>query len=241
MFGKFQHGKYENWHNSRWKFTKKQSNYHFNTTQIDEGYQYVCNFNGYWEYELETAYKRCVPVTWATRNVIYKDKYEKREQPYSAHAEELDLFKAGANPKMELFDRAVVDDLDIFCDMGRALDVDSESMDVKFHRQRTGQMMNLHISKMIGRRERGNSFKETKFDKNPDLIKRYIIMLADWDYGQIMTFGNNTLTHWKAGDCYTWDWHNMPISTVNTGWAPRPLLQITGKAIEKDIPETIDL
>ena len=101
MLGKFQHGKYENWHNSRWHFTKDQSNYHFDITQQDEGYQYVCNFNGYWNFELETAYKRCVPVSWATRNVIYQDQYEKHDQPYSARAEELDLFNAGANPKID--------------------------------------------------------------------------------------------------------------------------------------------
>jgi hypothetical protein len=41
-------------------------------------------------------------------------------------------------------------------------------------------------------------------------------------------FGNAMYNQWVAGTCITWDWRNMPHATVNAGWHPRPLLQITG-------------
>ena len=242
MFGKYQNGKYENWHNSRWQYTCENSNYDFDKSRASDNQpELITQFSGYWNLELETALKRCVPVTWSTRHLAFKDKYDKKEKPYSVYAEEFDLFRAGANTKMELYDVAPVDDLPLFNKMAKSLDLDPATIDIKFHCQRLGQMMNMHIVKMVSRHERGNSFKITKIDKDPDIAKRYIIMLDDWDYGQLITFGNDTLTHWKSGDCYTWDWHNIPISSANTGWTPRPLLQVTGFVIDKKIPKTIDL
>jgi hypothetical protein len=59
-------------------------------------------------------------------------------------------------------------------------------------------------------------------------MRRFAVMLADWQMGQAWMFGNALYHQWEAGTCITWDWRNMPHATVNAGWHPRPLLQITG-------------
>ena len=76
--------------------------------------------------------------------------------------------------------------------------------------------------------ERNNSYKVTEFDKNPSMIRRFAIMLADWELGQIFQLGNANFTQWRAGDCITWEWRDIPHSTANMGWWDRPMLQITG-------------
>ena len=58
-------------------------------------------------------------------------------------------------------------------------------------------------------------------------------MLADWEMGQAWMFGNSMYWGWKAGTCLTWNWRDMPHATVNAGWHPRPLLQITGRQTQK--------
>lgn len=41
-------------------------------------------------------------------------------------------------------------------------------------------------------------------------LKRSVILLEDWDFGQVMQVGDDTISHWKAGDVVTWPsqaWH----------------------------------
>ena len=64
-------------------------------------------------------------------------------------------------------------------------------------------------------------------------MRRFAIMLADWELGQAWMFGNALYQGWKAGDCITWEWQDMPHATVNAGWHDRPLLQITGRVTTK--------
>ena len=69
------------------------------------------------------------------------------------------------------------------------------------------------------------------------MIRRFAIMLADWQLGQVFQLGNAAWTQWSAGDCITWDWKNIPHSTANMGWHDRPMLQITGNVTKR----TLDL
>ena len=43
-------------------------------------------------------------------------------------------------------------------------------------------------------------------------VCRTVVMLEDWDRGQILQVGNEVYSHWYAGDTYTWKgdtWHGM--------------------------------
>lgn len=229
--GPYLNQKYENWNGSRWQYTKSQSKWHFDSVKQTTDYVNVCTFAGEWDYAVEQCLARAVDATWATRNNYIKDPGQKKKPMYSATAEEMDLFKAGANPKQEIFQRAKAEDFEIFNKIAEYFGMTESS--IKFHNQRTGQMLNLHIDNFAGRKERGNSFKTIKADNNPELMRRFVIMLDDWKHGQVFQLGNSNWHQWKRGECITWEWRDIPHATCNMGWDNRPMLQITGWTTER--------
>lgn len=219
---------YEDWGGSRWEYTKSQSKWHFDSKQPprlgEDSYTPVCIFDA----DFTDAIAACMPKaktsTWATRN-------PKVDALYSANAEQQDLIRAGADPDAEVFARAHAEDVPIFQKINEYLGLEEST--IKFHNQTTGQMLHLHVDNFAGRPERENSFKVTEMDKNPDVMRRFAVMLADWEMGQAWMFGNAIYHQWTAGTCITWEWRDMPHATVNAGWKPRPLLQITGKQTQR--------
>lgn len=221
---------YENWNGSRWDFTKRRSEWHFDPMRPPmpgkDSYTYVGRFASDYTNEIQQCLPRTTASTWATRNTFDKGPEDKKTRMYSADAEERDLLRVGANPYMEIFDRAVADTCPKFVRIAEILGIDTPS--IKFHNQRTGQMLVEHLDNFAGRPERGNSFKVTEIDKHPDNFRRFVIMLDDWKLGQVFMLGNACWTQWRAGDCITWDWKDIPHATCNMGWEDRPMLQVTG-------------
>ena len=57
-------------------------------------------------------------------------------------------------------------------------------------------------------------------------LKRAIVCMTDWTFGQTMQLGNTVLSHWSAGDIYSWDhaaWHGA----ANFGNEPLTFMQVT--------------
>ena len=53
-----------------------------------------------------------------------------------------------------------------------------------------------------------NGLEETDIDK----VSRTIIMMKDWDHGQVIEIDGKISSHWKAGDSFTWTghtWHGV--------------------------------
>ena len=220
---------YEDWNGSRWEYTTSKSSWHFDSTRTPQlgkdSYTPVCIFDT----DFTDAISECMPrtqvSTWGTRNNFNKTIAE--QGLYTANAEEQDLINAGASPHAEVFSRTAAEDIAVFRQIADYLGL--EDAMIKFHNQTTGQMLHFHIDNFAARPERENSFKVTEMDKNPAIMRRFAIMLADWEMGQAWMFGNALYHQWTAGTCITWEWQDMPHATVNAGWRPRPLLQITGK------------
>jgi len=224
---------YEDWGGSRWEFTKSKSRWHFDPTVPaklgKDSYTPVCRFNADFSAAIAECMPRARPSTWSSRNNFNKDIAE--HGLYSASAEEQDLINAGADPQQEVFNRTAAEDIPLFQKISNILGVEDPM--IKFHDQTTGQMLHLHLDNFAARPERENSFKVTDFDENPQVMRRFAIMLADWQMGQAWMFGNSMYWGWRAGDCITWEWQDMPHATVNAGWYHRPLLQVTGRVTEK--------
>jgi len=224
---------YEDWGGSRWEFTKSRSKWHFDKSKPPrighDSYTPVCRFVADFSDSIAQCLPRTTASTWATRNNFNRDIAE--QGLYSASAEENDLIRAGADPGQEVFNRTAAEDVPLFQRINEVLGLE-ESM-IKFHNQTTGQMLHFHIDNFAARPERENSFKSTDFDHDPARMRRFAIMLADWELGQAWMFGNAVYHGWRAGDCITWEWQDMPHATVNAGWANRPLLQITGRVTDK--------
>ena len=61
-------------------------------------------------------------------------------------------------------------------------------------------------------------------DKN---IRRILIALEQWDWGQLFLFGKTPWVNWQAGDVVYWE-YGVPHSAANTGYIPRISVSITG-------------
>jgi hypothetical protein len=224
---------FQEWNGSRWEYMKSQSNWHFDNSRMPESGKDSYTFVGNFKYNFKDIIERYIPKaqasTWATRN-NFNPKIAS-EGLYSASAEQQDLIRAGANPDQEVFSRAAADDEPVFKYIAEYLGIEKPA--IKFHNQTTGQMLHLHIDNFAARPERDNSFKVTEMDENPDIMRRFAIMLDDWKPGQVFQLGNAMFWQWEAGDCITWEWKDIPHCTANMGWDNRPMLQITGYTTQK--------
>ena len=216
----------ETWGNSRWEFTKSKSNWHFDPTVESIDYTPVCTFSGDWDQAVADCLPQALVSSWSNRNQL-----DSNDPIYTATQEENDLINAGANPDMQIFNRMDAKDIPVFQAIADYLGMEEST--IKFHNQTTGQLLNWHIDNFAGRKERGNTFKEIEADKNPDLMRRFAIMLDDWKHGQVFQLGNSNWHQWKRGECITWEWKDIPHATCNMGWDNRPMLQVTGWVTDK--------
>lgn len=72
------------------------------------------------------------------------------------------------------------------------------------------------------------AFYKKYYNNVPDqCVRRVLIFLENWDRGQVVQFGQDVVTHWKAGDAVTWYpdvWHGG----ANFGIKEFTSLQFTG-------------
>jgi len=66
-------------------------------------------------------------------------------------------------------------------------------------------------------------------DKN---IRRILIALEDWRWGQFLQFGMSPWFDWKAGDMIYWK-YGVPHGGANMGYVPRISVSITGLITDK--------
>jgi hypothetical protein len=190
----------DDWKIGRWETTKKHSKWHFDPSRPPEpgldSYTYVGNF----KYDFTDIIAKCKPraktSTWANRNY-----YKVDGELYTASAEEQDLINAGADPKMPIFDRDPAWDIGLFSTITDILGL--QHAEVNFHNQTTGQMLVTHLDNFPGSNARQNKPDLVDFDIDPSLVRRFSIMLTDWQMGQVFQLGNANWTQWRAGDCIT--------------------------------------
>lgn len=65
------------------------------------------------------------------------------------------------------------------------------------------------------------------FNITDEVIVRSVIMLEDWEPGQIILVGKKSYSGWVAGDCFSWENYEMH-SFYNMSLVDRYALQITG-------------
>ena len=201
---------------SNWENRKSQSNYHFDNKIIDPAYdtiRYIGRFVGDWETEVKNAITNSTPVNWETRA-------GKGSVQPELTAEENDLVRAGADPKLILTNLEY--NLDpVFHSMCDAIGLDGKQQR-RIHVQFSGQVFTNHIDKL------------EKFNPSePEKIMRFMIMLRDWEPGHFMEYGNFIHKGWHAGDIYTFDWRNVPHCTANAGLSPRVSILYTGTATDQ--------
>jgi hypothetical protein len=103
----------------------------------------------------------------------------------------------------------------------------------KFNDQFPNHQLMWHIDNLPGnpRSERVIDNPDFKY-QHPDKV-RFLIMLEDWEPGQVVQFGNIVYTQWQAGTVFAWEWSTLPHATWNGSWHRRPALQLTGTATDR--------
>lgn len=205
---------------SRWQFLKNRSRWHFDPFRPPapgaDSFTAVGRFRGNLESIIEHFQHNTEPVTWKSG---VRTQYPENDPLRHALAEQQDFDVAGYNSDQIMFDRAFADNHAVVC---KILDlIGMDNCDVRFNLQKTGHLLVTHLDYLDG------------FQRGDWPGRRFVIMLSDWQWGQVFQIGNANWSQWRAGDCITWEYRDMPHSTANMGWWPRPMLQISGTMTAK--------
>lgn len=204
--------------NSNWDYTSSRSIYHFDNNQVDppgKWFWHVHSFENTWQQELDTIINRSLsrPINWQTR------KYTNNRTAESSMLaqEEYDIASAGGDPKMHLVN--VVDDFTNYPNLQSVINwFDLSRCIARLHLQFCGQVWNQHIDKLDA----------VYADVDPTRIKKFIVLLTDWQPGHYYNYGTTIYQNWKSGDAHEFDWANVPHGTANSSYHVRASLNIMG-------------
>jgi hypothetical protein len=194
------------------------SNYHFDSGRVEpRTYLAVGRFDLDFAKEIELS-QSGIEWTWGGD----LDNLDNNNNPYeiTGLAKKVARLPGTANVTFEVNELSHVD---TFKKMAASLGLKDPVSRV--HLQGPGNMLSMHVD-----------FLKTKTSmkayKDPNAIRRFAVMLTDWKFGQVFQFGTHTWTNWRAGDCVTWNWSDMPHATCNMGYEDRYMLQLTGTPTE---------
>lgn len=209
--------------------------WHFDKWRTDSEGEYVkCvgQFDGDWSADIEKARS----LGLSTKNYNTQAYEHAANKPSQGHKEE-DAENNYGQPDAPIFEKMHIDrypgDMPIFENIINHLQYDtSKSFTFKFHDQLPNQQLMWHIDNLPGNPRKERVINNPDFNyQHPDMV-RFLIMLEDWEPGQIIQFGSIVYTQWKAGTAYAWEWSTLPHITWNGSWYRRPALQLTGHATE---------
>ena len=197
-------------------WTKSRSVYHYEPFQNDYRFDAVVGlgrFSGEWGSAVETTINNSFPHSLPNTPMMSGYRYDSQRatgQPDSSHVSFNNCDKI--EPQFQKM-------IDCF-----ALDPVSARINV----QLTGQTCFSHVDAV------DLSNKGVFKDYDQDQTKQIFIMLTDYQPGHFLQMGNKIITHWRAGDFFTFVHKHVPHQTANASWYPRLAIQLTGIAT----PET---
>jgi hypothetical protein len=209
--------------------------WHFDNFKVDNEGEYVKivgQFQGDWDDDVRNA--RLLGLSTKKYN---KQSYEHAANKPSANHEMEDAENLYGQPDAPIFEKMDITDypgkLPAFEKIIDSVKIDTtKSFTFKFHDQLPNQQLMWHIDNLPGnpRKERVIDNPDFKY-QDPNMV-RFLIMLNDWEPGQVVQFGSIVYTQWKKGTAITWEWSTLPHITWNGSWERRPALQLTGYATE---------
>ena len=85
---------------SNWATLKAKSQYHFDKWTLDRNAVVeLGRFTGDWQDQIQSVINKSTPLTWATRRRMANP----NRPPADVEAEENDLIRAGADPKITIY------------------------------------------------------------------------------------------------------------------------------------------
>lgn len=213
---------------NRWDITKAQSEYEFDRWgESDERYfRTIANVADLWDDELKLARELEYDFHWPSPVRQNGTTLDGEPDQFQYDYERRLCQDWGVDPEYVVYRQHVVDErTPKLNELGERIGLTGGQINVQT--QYTGMMLHLHIDTLTGLRK--NRIDHTSDYSDSDQWGRVFVMLEDWQYGHIISFGNTFVKPWKRGDVIWFDWKNIPHSTANTGPWPRSLAKVTGK------------
>lgn len=236
---------------SRWEHNKKHSSFHFDpfrSPNLDQSYIVPVRFTNNFSDVVNLASNDHVDMTIGN----YRARGQSRQDKDLHDGELLDIKRATGKKDLPAMGKVPIykkTDKDEFINTAPEYEVlhriikflDMEVQQARLHVQKLGMITPLHIDQQMrnAREDRRKQWLSYGGDKNPLILRRFLIMMQDWDYGHVWQFGNNYYQGYKSGSAVTYDWVNMPHGTANFGYSPRVTFQLTG-FVSKHTQELID-
>lgn len=205
---------------SSYEYSKTLSNYHHDKWRRDLPYEWwepLGRFEGSWEYAVPKIIEKSQELDWEDITAYGLRPGFKGGQSPMVEQEKNDRARRGlANTE---YTQVVIEEfIDEFPEIKRMVDHwHLENVTYRVHVQMPGQTFAPHIDKLWHR-----------CPEDPARIVRIIVNLTDYEPGQILMYGTEFLTQWRAGDIHIFDTLNVPHATINLSEKPRPNMTITG-------------
>jgi len=212
-------------YNSSWEYTKTLSNYPFDKWRLDqegEWYHKLGRFEGEWSEDVAKIIEKSKDLTWdQSTKAGLRPGFNGGQSPMKDQ-EQYDRVAHGLD-KTDQTNLVLEKYLDQFHTIKSMVDYwGLDNVSYRAHVQWPGQFFGLHIDKLWHRNP-----------TDPARIIRLQLCLADYEYGQLIMYGNSAITQWHAGDVHIFDTLNVPHCTANMSTTPRPNLTITGLRTSK--------
>jgi hypothetical protein len=246
---------------SRWEHNKLRSTWHFDPfvdPRSEQTFVVPCRFQGDFTPAIEYALREAKEMTIGN----YRARNSSKQDQDMHDGEILDVTTASGQDDLSCmyYDKVVrtkfdevtgkkkvlenrIPEYQVLFNMIQALDIDVHQS--RLHIQKLGQVTPIHIDNQMRYARPGwdKVWQEAGADRNPLMLRRFLIHLQDWTQGHVWQFGNTYHQGYQAGTAVTYDWCNMPHGTANFGFLPRVTFQITGFVSEKtqwmiDNPDT---
>jgi hypothetical protein len=210
---------------SSWEYTKTFSNYHFDKWKIEqEGdwYHKLGRFVGDWSEDVAAIVNKSKELSWDQSTADSKRPgFPGGVSPM--RTQEQNDRQAHGLATVDQTNLVLEDYLNKFPKIKKMVDYwHLEKTSYRAHVQMPGQCFGLHIDKLWHR-----------CPADPSRIVRMVLCLEDYEPGQILLYGNSTVTQWRAGEIHMFDTLNVPHATVNLSTRPRPNITITGLRTSK--------
>ena len=147
-------------------------------------------------------------------------------------AQEHDKLRAGYDVNKAMYHVKKVEAGSVWEKIGQQFGLDNAL--IRFHIQFPGDVTIWHTDIFAPHHEllpKGLNLNEQTVGHDLG-IRRIIIALEDWDWGQCFMFGAQTWSQWQAGDVIFWKF-GTPHCAANMGFTPRISMSVTGLETEK--------
>jgi hypothetical protein len=222
---------------SREKFVRHLNLWHYDKTSKESEYTLIAQANGFQEELIDIKNNlEVIKTEWNNQSI---NQIEKSVVPGGTKQLEImqgqknDKLKAGYHPEQPMYRTNECPRHSVFYQLAESLNL--ESAYVRYHVQFPGEVTVFHTDIFSPSHKFLPNFVTSQDDSTvgkDNGIRRVIIAMEDWEWGQVFHFGSIEWKQWRAGDIIYWDF-GVPHCSANMGYVPRISASITGLATEK--------